>query len=61
MIKTKGDNCEIRYFDNMIVLDGERAAIHAEATSILRRFASSSKHYTVYEDSDEHIVLLVRN
>ena len=60
MVTTKGNNCVVRYLDNMIVLDGDRAAIHAEADSIVRRFSASAKQYQVIEDTDEHIVLMVR-
>jgi len=57
MVTMKSQDCVVRYYPDMIVIDGDAETIHAEADSILRRFAASSRALLIAEDTGEHIVL----
>lgn len=53
----KKQDCVVKYYPDMIVIDGDVEAIHAEAENILRRFAASSRALLIAEDTGHHIVL----
>lgn len=57
MVTIKNQDCVVKYYPDMIVIDGNAEIIHAEADSILRRFAASSRALSIAEDSGDHIVL----
>ena len=53
----RNQDCIVKYYPDMIVIDGDSDIIHAEADSILRRFAASSRAFLIAEDTCDHIVL----
>lgn len=57
MVTIKSQDCVVKYYPGMIVIDGDAEIIHAEAESILRRFAASSRALLIAEDTGDHIVL----
>ena len=52
--------CTISYHSDLIVLSGDKQAIHNEADKILRRFAHSARPYQVQEDTADRVVLATR-
>ena len=58
MVVMKNQNCVVKYYPDMIVIDGDSEAIHLEAEKLLRRFAASSRALQISEDTAEHIVLV---
>ena len=61
MVVMKSQDFVVKYYPDMIVIDGDTEAIHAEADNILRRFAASSRAFQVSKDTSDHIVLVVKN